>query len=144
MARTTNLNLYLPVNSDYVNVTRDISDNMQAIDDAFTPTDITDDITLNQHITINTGRIYKFGKLVAIQIRFTVSATISSGNVMENLPTYDATSNCIFFDCFPTNISTPSDRKTLFLRQDGQMRLANGVSLEANSYTMNLIYVSNQ
>ena len=75
MATTTNLGLFLPQSNDYVNVKRDLEENFQKIDDAFTIEDITSTLTINTGVTLQCGSVFKIGKLVIVQLRFSTDGS---------------------------------------------------------------------
>ena len=105
MERTTNLDLLLPYGEDYVNVNEYISGNFQKIDDAFTIEDITSQLTFQNYITVQTGGVYRIGKLIVVQLRvYSDTEQIKAGTLIatSGLPKPLgglASTSCVIFNC---------------------------------------------
>ena len=115
MASTARLGLYLPARSDYVNVTRDISENMQKIDDACGVEEIT--VTPVAGITIANGGVFKFGRLVVVELRLTVSNTFTGVKFIEGLPQTQFNQNVV-------TLSTNDIGINVFVDTDGAIMMS--------------------
>lgn len=145
MANSDNLGLYLPTKNDTVNVTRDLTNNFKKIDDACGTVNITNTLTFSEKIDTSNmrGGVFRTGKIINVQIRFTVTSQVSSSDdLITGFPTYEGSANVVFLNGFNTVNGNPVSAYHRYL---GTLRVASGSTLTANSnYCFTYSYISNE
>ena len=145
MATTTNLGLFLPTYPDYVDVERDIKNNMQKIDDAFTPTAVEYELGSNftETVTVHTISAYRFGKLVSINGRLTFpnTATTVASKVLltTGLPVKTNVASGSNVAC--GKVTTSSD-VTLNIREDGALVFASSSGTVSGNFIFSITYMT--